>query len=103
MKDAWIPVIASAAVAVISLAGAVYIFLRSSKQQNKIEGPRNWWNQIGAILIGAAVAIAADHFWHLDWYFAIPLGGLAYCAVRFPAYVHHEDAKGDKHRDEISN
>jgi hypothetical protein len=99
MKDAWIPVIGAAAVAIISLAGAVYI--RSSRQKNEI-----WsrWNRIGAILLGAAVAIAADHFGHLDWYFAIPLGVLAYCGLRFPAYARHgKDAKSNKQRDEISN
>jgi hypothetical protein len=89
MKDAWIPVIACAAVAVISLAGAIYI-------KTKIERPMMsmWWNRIAAILVGAAVAIAADHFWHLGWYFAIPLGAIAYGCARFPAYRRYaKDAK----------
>ena len=107
MKEAWIPVIGAAAVAVISLAGAIYIVLRSPKQMDGTSSAERllnlmWWNQIAAILVGAAVAIAADHFWHLDWYFAIPLGTLAFCAVRFPAYVRHrkdEATRSAEHRD----
>jgi hypothetical protein len=95
MKDAWIPVIASAAVAVVSLAGAIYI-------KTKTEWPMMsmWWNRIAAILVGAAVAIAADHFWQLGWFLAIPLGAIAYGCVRFPAYRRY--AKGAKPRDQIS-
>ena len=96
MKDAWIPLFASAAVAVISLASAIYI-------KAKIESPMMsmWWNRIVAILVGAAVAIAADHFWHLEWYLAIPLGAIAYGSARFPAYRRY--AKDVKPRDQISN
>jgi hypothetical protein len=96
MSDAWIPVIASAAVAVISLAGAIYM-------KTKVERPMipMWWNRIAAILIGAAVAIASDHFWHLGWYIAIPLGAIAYGCARFPAYRRY--AKDAKPRDQISN
>ena len=96
MKDAWIPVIASAAVAVISLAGAIYITTNMERPVMAM-----WWNRIAAILVGAAVAIAADHFWHLGWYFAIPLGAIAYGCVRFPAYRRY--AKDAKPRDQISD
>jgi hypothetical protein len=72
MKDAWIPVIASAAVAVISLAGAIYIKTKTERPMMSI-----WWNRIAAILVGAAVAVAADYFWHLGWYIAIQLGAIA--------------------------
>jgi hypothetical protein len=99
MKDTWIPVIGAAAVAIISLAGAVY--LRSSKQVGEI-GAR--WNQAAAIVVGAAVAIAATRFGNFDWYFAIPLGALVFGAIRFPAYVHHsKNASSDQNRGEISN
>ena len=81
MSDAWIPVIASAAVAVISLAGAIYMKTKGERPMIPM-----WWNRIAAILIGAAVAIASDHFWHLGWYIAIPLGAIAYGCARFPAY-----------------
>jgi hypothetical protein len=107
MKDAWVPVIGAVAVAVISLAGAVYVVLHSPKQKDGTSSAERLlnsmrWNQVVAILAGAATVIATDHFWHLDWYFAIPLGVLAYCAVRFPAYVRHkkaEAAKSAEHRD----
>jgi hypothetical protein len=82
--NAWIPVMGAAAVAIISLAGAIY--LRSSQQVSEI-GAR--WNQAAAIIAGAAVAIAADRFGKLDWYFAIPLGALAFGVIRFPAYLRH--------------
>ena len=99
MKDAWVPVIGAAAVAIISLAGAVY--LRSSKQVNDVGGR---WNQVAAVLIGAGIAIAANQFGHLDWYFAIPSGALVYGAIRSPAYVRYsKQAKSDKDRPEISN
>jgi hypothetical protein len=95
MKDAWIPVVASAAVAVISLAAAIYI-------KTKTEWPMMsmWWNRIAAILFGAAVAIAADHFSQFGWFLAIPLGAIAYGCVRFPAYRRY--AKDAKPRDQIS-
>ena len=94
MKDVWIPVIGASAVALISLASAIYIVLRSPKQNDGTSSAERLmksmrWNQVAAILAGAATAIATDHFWHLDWYFAIPLGTLAYCAVRFPAFIRH--------------
>jgi hypothetical protein len=99
MKDAWIPVIGAAAVAIISLAGAVY--LRSSTQVGEI-GAR--WNQAAAIIVGAAVAIVATRFGNLDWYFAIPLGVIAFGAIRFPAYVRHsKNASSDQNSKEISN
>ena len=96
MKDAWIPVIASAVVAVISLAGAIYLKTDTGTPMISM-----WWNRIAAILVGAAVAIAADHFWHLGWYLAIPLGAIAYGCARFPAYRRY--AKDAKPRDQISN
>jgi len=99
MNDAWIPVIGVAAVAIISLTGAAY--LRSSKKTGKI-GSR--WNQAAAILVGAAIAIAATRFGNLDWYFAIPLGVLAFVAIRFPAHLRHsKQANSDQNRNEISN
>jgi hypothetical protein len=96
MNDAWIPVIASAAVAVISLAGAIYIKTKTERPMISM-----WWNRIAAILVGAAVAIAADHFWRVGWYVAIPLGAITYGCVRFPAY--RRDANEAKSRDQISN
>ena len=84
--------------AIISLAGAIY--LRSSKQAGEV-GAR--WNQAAAILVGAAVAVAATRFGNLDWYFAIPLGVLAFIAIRFPAYVRHSKNVHDQNRNEISN
>jgi hypothetical protein len=98
MKDAWIPVIGAGAVAIISLAGAIY--LRLPKQVGEI-GAR--WNQAAAILVGAAVAIAATRFGDLDWYFAIPLGVLAFVAIRFPAYARHSKNVSDQNRKDISN
>ncbi|QDP21579.1 hypothetical protein [Bradyrhizobium cosmicum] len=99
MKDAWIPIIGAAAVAIISLGAAVY--LRSSKQAGEI-GAR--WNQAAAIIVGAAVAILATRLGNLDWYFAIPLGALAFGAIRLPAYVRHgKNASSDQNRKEISN
>jgi hypothetical protein len=95
MKDAWIAVVAAGAVAIVSLASAVY--LRSSKQVGEI-GAR--WNQVAAILVGAAVAIAATRFGSLDWYFAILLGMVAFAAIRFPAYARHADRQN---RNEISS
>ncbi|MEH2542119.1 MULTISPECIES: hypothetical protein [unclassified Bradyrhizobium] len=100
MKDAWIPVIGVAAVAIISLAGAIYL-------RGKTESPIPlWWNRITAIVIGVAVAIIADRFGHLDWYFAIPLGALAYACARFPAYRRYlkdEAAERSSSRKQISN
>jgi hypothetical protein len=99
MKNAWIPVIGAGAVAAISLAGA--ICLRSSQQAGEI-GAR--WNQAAAIIAGAAVAIAADRFVDLDWYFAIPLGVLVFGAIRFPAYMRHsKNPSGEKNRQELPN
>jgi hypothetical protein len=99
MKDAWVPVFGAAAVAIISLAGAVY--LRSSKQAGEIGGR---WNQAAAIIVGTVVAIAATRFGNLDWYFALPLGALAFGAIRFPAYVRNsKNASSDQNRKEISN
>lgn len=98
MNSAWIPVIGALAVAIISLAGAIY--LRASKQVGEI-GAR--WNQAAAILGGAAVAIAATRFGNLSWFFAIPLGILAFVAIRFPAYVRHNKNARDQNRKEISN
>lgn len=98
MNNAWTPVIGALAVAIISLAGAIY--LRSSKQVGEI-GAR--WNQAAAILVGAAVAIAATRFGNLNWFFAIPLGVLAFVAIRFPAYVRHNKNARDQNRKEISN
>jgi hypothetical protein len=40
------------------------------------------WNQIGGVVLGTAVATAADEFGGLDWHFSFPLGALAYFAVR---------------------
>jgi hypothetical protein len=98
MNNTWGPVIGAAVVAIISLAGAVY--LRSSKPVGEI-GAR--WNQAAAILVGAVVAIAATRFGDLDWYFAIPLGVMALVAIRFPAYVRHNKNARDQNRKEISN
>jgi hypothetical protein len=67
MKDAWVPVFGAAAVAIISLAAAVY--LRSSKQAGEIGGR---WNQAAAIIVGTVVAIAAARFGNLDWYLRFP-------------------------------
>jgi len=108
MKDAWVPVVGAAAVAIISLAAGVY--LRPSKQvrQSASSSPSyeigSRWNQVAAILIGAAIAIAASRFGHLDWYFAISSGALAYGIIRFPAYMRYrKQVKGDRNRPEISN
>lgn len=98
MKDAWIAVVGAGAVAIVSLASAVY--LRSSKQMGEI-GAR--WNQAAAILAGAAVAIAATRLGSLDWYFAIPLGGVAFAAIRFPVYARHSKNANHQNRDETSN
>ena len=99
MKDAWIPVIGAAAVATISLVSAVY--LRSAKKVDSIVGR---WNQIAASFVAAVVAISADHYGHLDWYFAIPLGVLAFGIVRLPAFVRYSRSKkANKDRAEISN
>jgi hypothetical protein len=98
MKDAWISVIGAGAVAIISLAGAIY--LRSSKQVGEI-GAR--WIQAAAILIGAAVAIAATRLGNLDWYFAIPIGILAFVVIRLPAYLRDSKNVHGKTRNEISN
>jgi hypothetical protein len=98
MKDAWIPIIGAGAVAIISLTGAIY--LRSSTQVGEI-GAR--WNQAAAILVGAAVAMAATRFGSLDWYFAIPLGAVAFAAIRFPVYARRSKNANHQNRDEISN
>jgi hypothetical protein len=100
MKDAWIPVIGAAAVATISLVGAVY--LRSAKKVDAIGGR---WNQIAALFVAAVVAISASHYGHLDWYFAIPLGVLAFGIVRIPAFARYNknNKKAIKDRAEISN
>jgi hypothetical protein len=99
MKDAWMPAIGAAAVATISLAGAIY--LRSGKKVDVIGGR---WNQLAALLVAAAVAICADRFGHLDWYFAIPLGVLAFGIVRIPAFARYsKNKKAIKDRAEISN
>lgn len=99
MKDAWIPVIGAAVVAVVSLAVGVY--LRSVKQVGVI-GAR--WNQAAAVIVASAVVIAADSLGRLDWYFAIPLGSLAYGTIRLPAYVRHSRSAGsDQGRKETSN
>ncbi|CCE11718.1 membrane hypothetical protein [Bradyrhizobium sp. STM 3843] len=88
MKDAWTPVIGALAVAVLALAAALVVRLSAkSKEPNTERMPMSSsWSMIAAILVGAAVAIAADRFGHLDWYFAIPLGALSFGAARLPAY-----------------
>jgi hypothetical protein len=99
MENAWVPVFGAAAVAIISLAGAVY--LGSSKQAGEIGGR---WSQAAAIIVGTVVAIAATRFGNFDWYFAIPLGAFAFGAIRFPAYVRNsKNANIDQNREEISN
>lgn len=99
MKDAWILVIGGAVVAVVSLAVGVY--LRSVEQVGVI-GAR--WNQAAAVIIASAIVIAADSLERLDWYFAIPLGSLAYGVIRLPAYVRHSrSASSDQSRKENSN
>jgi hypothetical protein len=96
MSDAWIAAVGAGAVAIISLAGAIYF---RSKQVSEI-GVR--LNQAVAILSGAAVAVAATRFANLDWYFAIPLGMLAFVAIRLPAYSRHAKNVRDNNR-EIPN
>jgi hypothetical protein len=88
MKDAWTPVIGALVVAVLALAVALILRLSAKSKETNIERTpiSSRWSMVAAILVGAAVAIAADRFGHLDWYFAIPLGALSLCAVRFPAY-----------------
>jgi hypothetical protein len=99
MKTCGFRLLAPGTVAAIALAGA--ICLRSSQQAGEI-GAR--WNQAAAIIAGAAVAIAADRFVDLDWYFAIPLGVLVFGAIRFPAYMRHsKNPSGEKNRQELPN
>ena len=106
MKDAWTPVIAAAVVAIVSLAGALY--LRPSKEVRRsaahgYEVGRRW-NQVAAILVGVATAIAAERVVHLDWYLAIPVGVIAFGIIRFPAYINcYKRVKSDQNRPEISS
>jgi hypothetical protein len=98
MRDAWIPVFGAGAASILALAGAIY--LRSGKPVGQIEAR---WSQAAAILVGAAVVMIADRFGNLDWYFAIPLGSLAFLAIRFPAYVRQGKTMPDQNRRESSN